>query len=36
MHSERTELHLQHMIERVQNGVQGEEKEIAELLFDEV
>lgn len=36
MHSERTELHLQHMIERVQKGIQGEEKEIAELLFDEV
>ena len=36
MHSERTELHLQHMIERVQMGIQGEEKKIAELLFDEV
>lgn len=36
MHSEKTELHLQHMMERAQMGMQGEEKEIAELLFDEV
>ena len=36
MHSEQTELHLQHMIERAQMGMQGEEKEIEELLFDEV
>lgn len=36
MHSERTELHLQHMIERTQMGAHGEEEEIAELLFDEV
>ena len=36
MHSEKTELHLQHMIQRAQMGVQGEEKEIAGLLFDEV
>ena len=28
MHSEQTELHLQHMIERAQMGMQGEEKEI--------
>ena len=25
MHSEQTELHLQHMIERAQMGMQGEE-----------
>lgn len=36
MYSEKTELHLQHMIERVQMGMQGEEKQIEELLFDEV
>ena len=36
MHSEQMELHLQHMIERAQMGMQGEEKEIEELLFDEV
>ena len=28
MHSEQMELHLQHMIERAQMGMQGEEKEI--------
>lgn len=27
---------MQHMIERAQMGMQGEEKEIEELLFDEV
>ena len=36
MHSEQTELHLLHMVERAQMGMQGEEKEIEELLFDEV
>ena len=33
MHSEQTELHLLHMVERAQMGMQGEEKEIEELLF---
>ena len=32
MHSEQMELHLQHMIERAQMGMQGEEKEIEELI----
>lgn len=36
MYSEKTELHLQHMIERVKMGIEGEEKQIEEMLFDEV
>lgn len=36
MHSERTELHLQHMVERIRMGMTGEESQIADILFDEV
>ena len=32
MHSEQMELHLQHMIERAQMGMQGEEKENCFLM----
>lgn len=35
MHSERTLIHLQHMIERACAGNTGEEKEITGILFDE-
>ncbi len=36
MHSEGTMIHLQHMIDRACRGNNGEEREIASILFDEV